>query len=102
MGKETRLRTDLESPIEVIVEGSQVRYYHRYMLDKHMESDSIFTVGESAIDALDRIFADNEARPGPFSSFNMEYAQSGGFLVLNWYVKTPEGERRRMVREVRV
>ena len=101
MSEETRRWTDLDYPIQIVVEGAQVRYYHRYLLDKTMEADGIFAVRESYIEALDSLLQDlpEETR---IHSFGLEYEEVDGSPVLHWKVETDQGIKIIPAGEVRV
>lgn len=100
MSEETGLWSGLEAPIEIIVEGSQVRYYHRYLLEKHMEADGVFTVSGSYIEALDTLLAEQES--GLIEDFFLEYREEKGSLALYWSLVEDGGMRSLRAGEVRI
>ncbi len=100
MNEENRTKTELSAPIEVIIEGSQVRYYHRYLLDKSMEADKICRIQETFIDALDHM--PGKFPDAPIDCFRLEYAEEENGVVLYWRVDAGEESRRFKAQEVRV
>ena len=100
MSPETRQWTDLASPIQIVVEGAQVRYYHRYLLDKTMEADAIFSIRETYIEALAGMLAGlpEETR---IRAFGLEYGETEDKLVLFWKADTDQGQLSMPVEEVR-
>ncbi len=101
MSGETRRWTDLDYPIRIVVEGRQVRYYHRYLLDKNMAADGIFSIRETYIDALDQIL-DGLPEQTRVRSFGLEYEEVDGRPVLYWKVDTDRGLLSMPAGEVRV
>ena len=101
MSEETRRWTDLSYPIQIVVEGAQVRYYHRYLLDKTMEVDGIFAVRETYIEALDSLLQGMPEQTR-IHSFGLEYEEIDGAPVLYWKVETDQGLETLPAGEVRV
>lgn len=100
MSPETRQWTDLDHPIQIVVEGAQVRYYHRYLLDKTMEADAIFSIRETYIEALAGMLAGlpEETR---IRAFGLEYGETEDKIVLFWKAETDQGQLSMPVEEVR-
>ncbi|MCR5004507.1 MAG: hypothetical protein K6A77_01250 [Clostridiales bacterium] len=101
MSGENRSWTDLSYPIRIVVEGRQVRYYHRYLLDKNMTAEGIFSIRETYIEALDEMLKGlpEQAR---IRSFSLEYEEIDGRPVLYWKVDTDHGQLSLPAGEVRV
>ena len=88
---DNRIHSDLNHSIEITVVDGKITEY-RQLFNKFSSTDEYFENG-SAINAIDRMFADKSINSGTVTELNIAYAKNGTKWYPSWSAKTTDGNR---------